>query len=91
MDGTSWLVEEQTPDEIHSVAPQEEISEAILEAFEERSVELLDREVQLQDKVDVDALNALDWDHGSSVRLGFTLWDHRVVVRPEAVRLYELS
>lgn len=91
MDRPPGHVDDHSPDVVHSVDPQERISQAILAAFQKCSVEPLEREVRLQDKLDVDALNALDWDHGSSVRLGFSLWNHRVVVRPEAVRLYELS
>lgn len=52
---------------------------------------MLDREVRLQAKLEVDAFNALDWIQARPVRLEFTLWEHQVIVQPDTMGLDELS
>lgn len=91
MDSQPSFVEENAAEVIHSVPTQKQMSEAILDAFQETSVDVLNREVRLQDKLDVDALDGLGWTRASSLRLEFTLWEHRVEIRPETIRLYERS
>lgn len=63
----------------------------MLAAFQSGSVDVLDRAIRLQDDPEVDAVKALAWTQRSSVRLGFTLWEQRVVGQPDTIRLFERS
>jgi hypothetical protein len=67
----------------------EQPSRAILHAFAELDLDLFGTEELLADVVDPDALDELLRTADGRVRVSMVLWDHPVVVTPDAVHVFD--
>lgn len=72
----------------YSIESDEGMSEAVVNAFLAAGVDAFDRSTQLVDWVNADALENLSWSSDRPLYLCTRVWDHRVVMTPEEVRIY---
>jgi hypothetical protein len=78
------------PEVSREIEDGETVAEAILGAFEGAAIDHVRRDRTLNDAVDPDALNRLFADSPSGdVRCVFDLWDRRVLLTGDEVRLYD--
>lgn len=82
------LEDESTLLVAYSLDGGESMSEATVMAFIAASVDVFDRETTLNDWIDPDALDRLDWQSDRPMYLLFPVWDHLVLVTPGEVRIY---
>lgn len=81
-EGDLTLVVRYTPD------AGESMSEAIVNAFLAAGLDVFDRPTHLVDWVDADAFETLDWSDDDTHYFATNIWDHRVVMASEEVRIY---
>lgn len=75
----------------YSLGSGEGVSEAIVNAFQAANVTVFERPTQLEEWIDTDALEALQWTSGRPLYLGARIWDHHVLITGEEVRIYTRS
>lgn len=89
MDPTASDGVRPSPLVVASVGRDESVCEVLVEAFLSVHVDVFERETTLQDRIDCDALDGIDRETTGTVGLTFSVWDHRVVVTPDLVEIYE--
>lgn len=72
----------------YSIEGDEGMSEAVVNAFLAAGVEAFARPTQLVDWIDADVLENISWNSGRPVYFCTRVWDHRVVMTPDEVRIY---
>lgn len=72
----------------YSVSSGEEMSEAIVNAFHAANVDVFEKPTQLVDWINADVFETLQWTSDRPLSLSTRIWDHRVVLTPEEVRIY---
>ena len=90
----AWPLLEKEPEAaIHryEVSESQEVSNAVVEAFEAAGVEEFDNESVLHDYVDPDAIDMLFRDPSGNPQLVLRLWDHLVHLKPGCVAIYPKS
>lgn len=73
----------------YSVEDPDRITDEIVDAFLAAQIDVFDRDERLQEQIATDALESFDWESNQSLQIHCELWDHRVVVTPDAVAVYE--
>ncbi|MFC7186620.1 hypothetical protein [Halorubrum yunnanense] len=71
-----------------SIGSEEEIGEAVVDAFLAAGVDVYERPTTLANWINPDVFETLQWSSGRPLYLGMQIWDHRVVMTPEEVRIY---
>ncbi|MFC5135670.1 MULTISPECIES: hypothetical protein [Haloferacaceae] len=71
----------------YSIGVDEETVEGIVRAFDAVGVDVSERPTQLVDWVHADTLD-LRWSADWPVYLSTRIWDHRVVITAEELRIY---
>ena len=71
-----------------SIGSEEEIGEAVVDAFVAVGVDVYERPTTLAEWIDPDVFETLQWSSGRPLYLCTQIWDHRVVITPEEVRIY---
>lgn len=66
----------------------EEMSEAIIGAFLAANVDVYDKSTQLADWVNPEVLEGIQWSSDRPVYLCTRIWDKKVVITAEEVRIY---
>lgn len=72
----------------YSVDSEEEISEALVEAFLAANINAFNQASTLSDWVDVDALEAFREGTDCQFRISTQIWYHTVVITPEEITIY---
>ena len=66
----------------------EEMGEAVVDAFLAAGVDVYERPTTLAEWIDPDVFETLQWSSGRPLYLCTQIWDHQVVMTPEEVRIY---
>lgn len=66
----------------------EDMTEAVLNAFDATEVDVYEEDTQLVDWINADVFERLDWSSDQPLYLCTRIWDHAVVMTPEEVRIY---
>jgi hypothetical protein len=72
----------------YSPDSQEEMIEAVVNAFLAADVDVFEKPTALKDWVDPEILSTPQWSSRRSLYLCLRVWDHRVVITPDEVRIY---
>lgn len=72
----------------YSLDSEESMTEAVVNAFRAAGVDVYERDTQLVDWVDAEVFESIEWSSDRPLYLSTRIWDHRVVVTPEEVRIY---
>lgn len=74
----------------HSIDSEEEMIEAVVDAFLAAGVDVYERPTTLGEETGSDIFE-LQWSSGRPLYLCTQIWDHLVVMTPEEVRIYVSS
>lgn len=72
----------------YSISSGEEMGEAVVNAFLAGSIDVFDKPTQLVDWVDPDILEAIQRSPDRPIYFSTRIWDHKVVMTSEEVRIY---
>jgi len=72
----------------YSISSGEEMSEAIINAFHAANIDVFEKSTQLNDWVDADVFESIHWTADRPLYLSTRIWDRRVVITSEEVRIY---
>ena len=72
----------------YSVESDEEMAEAVIAAFNEAGIDVFSKCTTLTDWINSDVFEQLDWSSDRPLYLSTIIWDHRVVLTAEEVRVY---
>ncbi|WP_256301650.1 hypothetical protein [Haloarchaeobius salinus] len=72
----------------HSIDSEEEMTEAVVDAFLAAGVDVYDRPTTLAGWIDPDVFETLQWSSSRPLYLGTLIWDHYVVITPDQVAIY---
>lgn len=72
----------------YSLSSEEEMSEAVVNAFLAANVDVFDKPTQLVDWVNSDVFESIQWTSNHPMYLSTRIWDHWVVMTAEEVRIY---
>lgn len=75
----------------YSLEGDEEMTEAVVSAFLAADVDVYERSTQLVDWINAEVFENLEWTSDRPLYLCTRIWDHRVVMTPEEVRIYQSS
>lgn len=75
----------------YSYSGEEEIGEAIVNAFLAAHIDVFEKSTRLVDWINADVFNELEWSADRQLYLSTRIWDHRVVITAEEVRIYTRS
>lgn len=75
----------------YSRSSGEEMSEAIVNAFDAANIDVFEQPTQLVDWINADAFDDLQWSSDRPLYLSTRIWDHQVVITAEEVRIYTQS
>lgn len=67
---------------------EEEICEAIVNAFYAANIDVHQRPTEIHDWINTDVFSVLQWSSDRPHLLSTRIWDHRVVITAEEVRIY---
>lgn len=73
----------------YSLESGEEMSEAVVGAFQAAGVDVYDRPTQLVDWIEADIFEQVSWTSDQPIYVSTRIWDRQVVMTPEEVRIYE--
>ena len=71
----------------YSISSDEEMSEAIVNAFHTANIDVFKKPTTINDWIDPDVFETLQWTD-SPVYLSTRIWDHRVSMTAERVRIH---
>ncbi|AGN01590.1 hypothetical protein L593_08225 [Salinarchaeum sp. Harcht-Bsk1] len=71
----------------YSLGSDEEMAEAVINAFHAANIDVFDKPTELDDWVSTDIFETLHWTD-RPVFLSTRIWDQRVVLCAEEVRIY---
>lgn len=72
----------------YSRAPDEPMSEAVLQAFLALDVDVFERDRTFQDWLDTDLVDGFDWQAARPLTITTRLWGYPVVLTGDGVRIY---
>jgi len=72
----------------YSVGSGEEMTEAIVNAFHAADIAVFEKPTQLNDWVNADVFESIQWISDRPLYLSTRLWNQRVVITHEEVRIY---
>ena len=72
----------------HSVGDHEEMVEAVVDAFIVAGIDVFSKCTTLTEWINPDVFEQLDWSSERLLYLSTIIWDHRVVLTAEEVRVY---
>lgn len=72
----------------YSREPDEEMSEAVVNAFLALDIDVFDKQTRLDDWIDTDIFRTLEWHAHRPLSLCVRIWDHRVTLTSEEIRIY---
>ena len=72
----------------YSLGPDEEMAEAVVGAFGEAGINVFSKPTTLANWINPDVLEELEWTPNGPLYLSTRIWDHRVVITAEEVRIY---
>lgn len=72
----------------YSLSSDEEIHEAIINAFHATHIDVFEKPTQLVDWINADVLTALDWSSDRPIYLSTRIWGQQVVITAEEIRIY---
>lgn len=73
----------------YSVESDEEMTEAVVGAFIEAGIDVFSESTTLMDWINPDVLENLEWNADQPLYLSTLIWDYRVVITAEEVRIYQ--
>jgi hypothetical protein len=65
-----------------------EITEGIVAAFEASQIDVFNKSTVLQDWIEPAAYRSINWNRPHPVYLSTVIWDHRVVISENQIRIY---
>ena len=71
-----------------SIGSEEGTGEAVVDAFLAAGVDVYELPTTRAEWIDPDIFETLQWSSGRPLYLCTQIWDHRVVMAPEEVRIY---
>lgn len=72
----------------YSLDSDEEMAEAVVEAFIAAGIDVYDKPTQLVDWINADVFEHLHWSADRPLYLSTRIWSHRVMMTAEEVRIY---
>lgn len=72
----------------YSLDTEEEMGEAVVNAFLAAGLDVYDCPTTLVDWIDAEVFESLEWSSGRPMYLCTRIWGRRVVMTPEEVRIY---
>lgn len=72
----------------YSISSDEEMSEAIIDAFLSANIDVFEKSTTLVDWVNVDVLEDIQWTSDRPLYLSTRIWNHQAVITAEEIRLY---
>lgn len=75
----------------YSLSSEEEMSEAVVNAFLAANIDVFDKRTRLENWINSDVFNVLQWSSDRPLYLSTRIWDHQVVITSEEVRIYTQS
>lgn len=72
----------------YAVGSEEEMSEAVINAFLAGNIDVFEKSTTLVDWVNVDVFEDIQWTSDRPVYLSTRIWNHQVVITAEEVRIY---
>lgn len=72
----------------YSISRGEEMSEAVIEAFLAGKIDVFEKPTTLVDWVNVEVFEDIQWTSDRPVYLSTRIWNHRVVMTAEEIRIY---
>jgi|GEM_PF-2840560 len=86
------LDEEELPLVVaYSRSSDEQMDEAVVNAFLAANIDVFDRPTTLVDWVNTDVFEDLQWSSGHHLYLCTLIWSRQVVITPEEIRIYAPS
>jgi hypothetical protein len=71
----------------YSPSNEEEMTEAVVNAFQSANIDVFEKPTRLIDWVNADAFEILDWT-GHPVALSTRIWNYWVLITAEEIRIY---
>lgn len=66
----------------------EEMDQAIVKAFLAANIAVMEKPTTLVDWINPEVLDEIQWSTGRPIYLCTRIWDHRVVITAEEIRIY---
>lgn len=75
----------------YSISSDEQLTEAVVNAFQAANIDVYGQPTFLIDWMNPDVFESIQWTSGAPVYFSTRIWDHRVVITAEEVRIYASS
>lgn len=75
----------------YSPSSDEEMCEAVVNAFLAAGIDVFEKPTQLVDWINADVFDDLQWSSNRPLYLSTRIWDHRVVITADEIRIYTPS
>lgn len=72
----------------YSLETDQEMAVAVVHAFIEAGIDVFSKPTTLVDWINTDVIEHLQWTSDQPLYLSTRIWDHRVVLTAEEVRIY---
>ena len=72
----------------YSLSSEEEMIEAIVNAFHAANIDVFEKPTRLDDWINADVFDVLQWTSDRPLYLSTRIWDHQVVITAKEVRIY---
>lgn len=76
---------------VYSVDREEETCEAVVEAFQAANIDVFEKPTTLNDWLNTEVFNELNWPSDSPLLLRTQIWERPVVITGEEIRIYDPS
>lgn len=73
----------------YSISSDEEMSEAVIDAFLAANVDVYERPSTLVDWINANVFEEIQWTSDRPLYLSTRIWNHQVVMTAEEVRIYD--
>lgn len=72
----------------YSISSDEEMGEAVIDAFLAANMDVFERPTTLVDWINVNVFEEIQWTSDRPLYLSTRIWDHQVVITAEEIRIY---
>ena len=73
----------------YQISDRESVVGAITTAFKRINTEVYDKETILDDWVNCDCLNEMNWDSNEPLTISTEIWNHPTTITADTVTIYE--
>lgn len=75
----------------YRISDRESVVEAISTAFERINTEVYDKETILNDWIDCDCFNEMNWNSNEALTISTEIWNHPTMITANTVTIYETT